>query len=128
MINKGKIEEVKGEDIAVRIHSPEECSGCKSCGNAKSGVITLKNIDSTREYAVGDEVLVEFRQKNMMGLYMYLYFVPLVIFVVVNITLYLALNNPIIGFFASLVLIAWYYLGPLKKMLAKKEFLAKIVQ
>ncbi len=127
MINKGKIEKVKGEDIAVRIHSPEECSGCKACGNAKSGVINVKKSDLTREYTIGDEVLVEFRQKNMMGLYMYLYFVPLVIFVVVNITLYVVLNNPIIGFFASLLLIAGYYLGPLKRMLAKKEFQAKIV-
>lgn len=87
MEEKARITGLREGRITLETVEKKECSGCDSCGRGKPRKTVFKT-DNADKYAIGEEVILHMDTTRMMRLYLFLYGVPLCMFLIGSLGFY----------------------------------------
>ena len=102
MKEHGTIIKIKKDTVIVEIRPHEKCTKCCSCGAGRKRTVTVAT-DNVTHFNVGDNVEIEVDSSKMLKVYIYLYGIPLVVFVGIILAVHFVTESPIISFLVSLV-------------------------
>jgi positive regulator of sigma E activity len=107
---KAVVISAREREALVRTIPNEKCSGCCSCGAAKSRSFTvpLGEMDPPKE---GEILEIEVNPASMMGVYLIIYAIPLLVFVIALIGVYAVTASPLLSFILASAFLGAVYLA-----------------
>ena len=102
MKEKGTVIKIENGIATILIHPEEVCTKCCSCNASKKRYSTISG-EQARGLKEGESVEIEVDPSVMMKAYVFLYAVPLIVFVSSALILYQLTHIPGVSFIAALI-------------------------
>ena len=108
MKENGIVKSINDKEIMLEISPSLACSKCCSCNKGKQRIVKIEN--NGQNVHIGEKIEYEVEAKNMVGIFLMMYGIPLVFFLLCLFITHFMTKNAPVAFFAGILGVAITYL------------------